>query len=94
MKVYESIPAADAMTARCARDKIDASTLVEVVAPRGHYAIRCLARPTTTLEFDGKETKAVPAFILYSVRRDGKICNGWNIPHAARKMIEIGGVAQ
>lgn len=92
--IYDSRPAPDALAARCKRDKIDPDALVEVVAPIRHYAIRCFGLPTTAVEFDGKETMNVPAFILYSVRRDGKVSNGWGLRHTAKTMLEIGGIAQ
>lgn len=96
MNIYSSIPAPDLMAARCRRDKIDPSALIEVVAPQscGRYAIRCLGLPTRKSVFDGTQTNTVPAFILYSLRRDGRVSNGWGFAVEASKMVEIAGVAQ
>lgn len=94
MKIYDSRPERNAMLARCKRDGIDPALLVEVVAPQRHYGLRCYAYPTQTGEYlvrDGVlANRQVPAFILYSMRRDGRISNGWGLPHKASEMIEIG----
>ena len=87
MKVYNSIPAANVMAARCKRDNIVAAELVEVVAPKGGYAIRCLGLPVKTGD-------QVTGFILYSERGNGTVFNGFGFTHAASKMLEIAGVAQ
>lgn len=94
MNIYDSRPTDEALRARCRRERIDPSTLVEVVAKRGHYAIRCYGRPVTMTEWasvDGAVKQVeVPGFILYSMRGDGRICNGWGLPRKASEMLSIG----
>lgn len=98
MNIYHSVPSAEAMAARCKRDKIDPSELVEVVAPRGHYAIRCLGLPVSMQSWEpgslAPVKRDVPGFLLYSLRRDGKICNGWGFARRASDMLEIAGVVK
>lgn len=89
MNIYDARPTVEAIAARCKRDGINPASLVEVVAPARHYAIRCFGLPTSVREFDGSEYKDVPAFVLYSVRRDGKVSNGWGLPRKASAMLEV-----
>lgn len=89
MKIYDSRPDCDLLLARCKRDQVDPGLLVEVVVPRGHYAIRCYGRPTTTHEFDGAQAREVPAFVLYHQMRNGRISNGWGLPYKASEMLEV-----
>lgn len=94
MNIYDSRPNSDALAARCRRDKINPADLVEVVAPVGHYLIRCYGLPCVGYGYDVGTTYEFPAFILYSVMRNGKISNGWGHRHPAKDMYEVNGNAQ
>jgi hypothetical protein len=83
-KIFDARPSAEAMAARCKRDRVDPASLVEVITPHGGYFIRCFGLATTKTEIDHTGTHEVPAFYLYSARRDGRVSNGWNLKRSAR----------
>lgn len=95
-KVYDSRPEREALLARCQRDRVDPSTLVELVVPQRHYALRVYGRPTTMPVYDWNpatgvvEQLNVPAWLTYSTRRDGRVSNNWGHPVKDADVLEYG----
>lgn len=89
IRVYDARPTLEGLRARCARDKVDFSTVVEVLVPMNRYALRTYAYPANHVVYEADGPKLVPGYVLYKLRRDGRICNGWGLTHPATKMLEI-----
>lgn len=95
-KTYDSRPGKEQLLARCKRDRVDPSTLREMVVKQGRYNVRCYGRPTTPQRaYDLNpatgvvEQFMVDAWTIYKTDRQGKVSSGWNLPYYGNQIIAI-----
>ena len=92
MNIYEGRPSREQMEKRAKRDRIDIAQLVEAVLLVRHYGVKCYALRVSdraSLVRDGEtgvKTVMEPAYLIYSLQRNGTVSNGWGLPRSLREV--------